>query len=523
MTASVRAGTGKGTETGTGTETGAGTGAASTPPPPAPPAGSPPAHALTTQTPPAQPLPVQTPPVQTPPVQTPAIQTPAIQTPPVQTPPVHTVTDQSFSAKSQPADTLPTHARAKPALPVRPRPAQPRPAQPPVDRPPPAQPPPAASARSLAARALALAAPALVWLSFLLVSLEIWRNVRDGGHPWKQGDWLINDLGVAVRRGPFGSAALALADAIGASPLVVVGACQIGLLLVLYLAFWRLIAGLKAPGLALVLAASPAMFTMFWVADPTGAGRKELIAFAALALCALAAVRRRRGAFLAGSALLWIGFVAHEATVLFLPFHLALAWAFARAGGGAAFAGALAAATALAAAGGVGLALAHPLVPDPAVVCRPLLERGLAPRICEGAIDWLGGKRSFSLAAIPGGAGAFAGFAAAAAASLAAPLYLASLTARPRLAALAVLAAALPFLPLFYLGVDWGRWVSLQATAATILAAALIRLGALRLVRPVDPRAALILAALGLALSPAHMIGAMPGGALRAAAGLLAD
>jgi len=66
------------------------------------------------------------------------------------------------------------------------------------------------------------------------VLLHLIRDVWNGGHAWKQGDWLINSENVVVRRSLSGDVILAISDVLDISPLFVVAGVQAALVILLY-------------------------------------------------------------------------------------------------------------------------------------------------------------------------------------------------------------------------------------------------------------------------------------------------
>lgn len=353
-------------------------------------------------------------------------------------------------------------------------------------------------------------------VSFVYVSFRTFRDVTHfGGNIWRQGDWLVNTLEVDVRRGLVGEWIIRLSDLMGVSPLVTVGALQVVLHGALLLAFRRLLRGLDA-GLAAILAISPAMFTVFWLADPPGSLRKEALAFLGLTVAALGLAEKRAPLLLAGASLLCLGFVAHEALLAFLPVFLA-ALALCWKGGEMRLAMAVSAGVVgLSAAGALAYALSHFTLSSSDPVCRPLLERGLAPEICDGAIRALAIPRDrmaeividyISIAEYELSVAAYA-------LALAPFVYLCGLLRPVRLAAAILVLTAAPFAPLFYIAVDWGRWMSMHVFSLVLLTIVALARGRLRVAAPPSPAAVAVILSVGLLMSPSHMLGMIPGGAV---------
>ncbi len=347
---------------------------------------------------------------------------------------------------------------------------------------------------------------ALVWL---VISLGVLQDYLSGGNRWKHGDWLINTAGGPVRRGPFGSAVLSVGDLLGISPLLVVCVLQVVILAVLFLAFRALVDRAGPVRLQAMLWLSPAFFTVLWVVEPQGAVRKELLAFAGLSLLALGAVSGRLIVLWLGVLVYCISTIAHEGMVLFGPVFigiLVLSGLFRSAPWQALSATLIAIGVSGAA---LFYALVHARVEDPNLVCAPLLERGLDPEICAGAISWLAHDAGVGVAAVAErltGA-SVVGFLLGALAAFAPFGYLVSVGTRPRLGLVILLGAVLPILPLFPVASDWGRWLSLQVFSMSVLLSCAMASGRFPL-RAVPSRG-LVVGAVGMALlvSPNHAIG----------------
>jgi hypothetical protein len=122
---------------------------------------------------------------------------------------------------------------------------------------------------------------------YLFVVAHYFNEMRAGGEPWKSGDWLINYQGGFVRRGALGELLLKLGDLAKFDLLWLLFVLQVAVYsLVLYLTCRIYVAVDRCKEWALVLL-SPA-FLMFAFYDYLGGFRKEIIAFAAFAILAMA-------------------------------------------------------------------------------------------------------------------------------------------------------------------------------------------------------------------------------------------
>jgi len=340
--------------------------------------------------------------------------------------------------------------------------------------------------------ALVLSAHAIDWLA--------------GGHPWKQGDWLINLADGPLRRGMAGALLLAFGDQTGLGPLAPLMWLQAGLLLGLVAAFWAAARPLivENPVWA-TLFFSPGFFVLFWAGDTDGSMRKEMLMFTAFALLAASLTKPHIKALQTLALILaaMSGF-AHEANVLLLPaFLLMMGLVLQHQGRPLGLSLGLAAALALAGAVALGYAL---LYPDgtPAAVCDPLLARGLGPNICTGAIDWLdrGNAKGSVIYAANFSAAALITFPLAYVLVLVPAGLVICQHSRPRLTLALAVISALPLVPLYLVAVDWGRWMSLHIVSLSFLLAALRLTGRIVPVRALPLKPLLALLALSMLWSP---------------------
>lgn len=376
---------------------------------------------------------------------------------------------------------------------------------------------PQATSASYSSIFLNYATDAFMVFSFLYISLRVFFDYRAGGNGWKQGDWLINNEAGNVRRGPFGSMILSISDLAGSSPLLIVSSIQIVFLAVLFISF-RLLAdqGRKSP-MTIFILISPAIFTVFWVADPGGSVRKELLAFAGLSLSALAAVRENRLLFWLGVLFFCVSILAHEAMVLFTPtfFGIILVSRLHKS----------AVAHALSASFIVSLfslfaffyAITYSQAIDALAICAPLMERGLNEAICDGAIKWLAYDSAYGFQAVMSKINIWSlgGFMIAYAAALAPFLYFIWIGRRSTVGGGILILLALPFVPLYFIAVDWGRWMSFHIFSATILLACAMAKDSFPIRRNPSNHHIFLLAIFAFFISPQHTIGIIWGGAVR--------
>lgn len=346
-------------------------------------------------------------------------------------------------------------------------------------------------------------------LSAFVVCRQVIQDMLAGGNFFRQGDYLINSLNEPVRRGLFGSGIIWLSDLTEVNVIHLVGMAQILLVLVLYTSFRQALIAMRQPQLATLLATSPAIFIMFWLADSPGSLRKELLAYAGLSLVAVATLKQRTYLLWAGSLIFSIGMIAHEALILFLPTFFALLYFSTLRDKGRVHVILSALLVTLGALYSTRYTILHLRVSDFNTVCSPLLARGLTQEFCQGAILWVQQGISGGVTEVLSRLGprSISGFVIGYVAALAPFLYLAQRMARPVYAGLAMFAAALPFVPLYFVAIDWGRWMSLHIFSLTIVLVTAFGLGHLKLTAPIPKWQVFCFVTMGALMSPRHVIG----------------
>ncbi len=325
-----------------------------------------------------------------------------------------------------------------------------------------------------------------------------------------------------MRRGILGSGLIGLADLTGADLLGLVVALQSALFVVTAALFLRVFRRLDLGGLEWLLAFCPGFFLVFWSADPQGSMRKEIFVYLAFALMLLAAVDRRSVGLLLGLATLAfaVGVVSHEANVLFLPFvaaGLAMFWRAGRLGPLAA--GAMAAVAVAGSGASVLFALLHTRIDDAMQVCAPLLERGVAPEICDGAISVLQETAlffihiTFWMVLSPNSLIFLVSYLAVSALVL----YVATRFVDRAFAIKYYLLSALVFAPLYVIAVDWGRWLSFHVTAFSVLLVLYVVLGNIQRRGPAPRPVLAALIGSCFLWAPSHWAEIVAGGVLRTA------
>ncbi len=357
------------------------------------------------------------------------------------------------------------------------------------------------------------------WVAIAIVLAYLVQDFALGGNAYKQGDWLINIDQVVVRRGILGSAFIAAADFLHLDLLLLVVLVQAGLLLLFAACLWRVISKLgehAEHALYWLLIFSPTFVILFWANDPQGSLRKEILVYAAFGLILYALANRAGAADAAGSprwpwagavALFAAGMIAHEANLLFLPAFAWLLYRSARAGLVPWRELALTLALLLAVAAlSAGFFLLHVSLTDAGPVCAPLLARGLSAGFCDGAIRWVTRDLSYAMRVTAGNWSAASwGFWLIYGWASALVLWFSLHFVQRRRLLLMYGLTALPFLPLFHVALDWGRWMNFHISSWIFLVLADYLLGRLQQSRPCNDRHLFVLLFSFAAWAPSHM------------------
>lgn len=351
-------------------------------------------------------------------------------------------------------------------------------------------------------------------VSYVYVVLRLVRDLAGGGNQWRQGDWLINAMSGNLRRGPIGSLFLVAHDTVGLNPVTLVVMVQFALLTVLYLTFASHLGAVDNPLLAALLAASPAMFWLFWMADLQGSVRKELIGFTAISVLLVWVRNRRRWVLGAATTLMIAGGWAHEVNLLLIPGFLYVWFSGSETHDlrrSALVAPSLVVLSGLTA--GI-YAVAFSEAPRPDAVCTAVVERGVRPGICTGAISWIDKSpgdlvdQVMAESVTPSG---LLVFALVILLSWAALVYLVTAAANK----VATMLTALPAVPfgVLFVALDWGRWVSCCVFVVVSALIARELTGGIPLARNLNRVAVLVFVILGSLATPHHTNGIEWGGA----------
>jgi hypothetical protein len=304
----------------------------------------------------------------------------------------------------------------------------------------------------------------------LLAAVVDW---RDGGQMWRQGDWLINIENVFVRRGIPGSIFIQLSDLLHVGLLHLVLVVQFLLTATTIAITWLAAHGAGISERLMYVLLGPGFFIAFWADKVSTGGRKEVLAFLALALLALTASRARQMPLAVLSAVVFVcAVVAHEAMALFLPLYVV-----------AQLIGVhtvtlrkrlvLAGLTSVAAGAAFLMNLAGSTIPSDKPVCDPLLARGFASSFCDGAIESLthglsGEMHIVNTLLVQQGKIVDPIFAYGVA-GLPFLLYFGTTIFKQWKVVALFAVVGVPLLPLYAAGADWGRWVAFHFTGVVFL------------------------------------------------------
>ena len=368
--------------------------------------------------------------------------------------------------------------------------------------------------------------PSLKWiiilsLFFAALSFPIMvRGVFDylhNGSDWRQGDWLISSAGGFTRRSLIGDGLIWLSDVTGLGLLLVVQLVQTFLFVTLVFALWIIAVFHSNRHLILLLAASPAFFLILWAGDTQGIMRKELLGMLAFAALALAGMRAGRSVILPVLAVLFytLGCIGNILHIFIAPALLAGFYILFKADRiTTGLWRGLAITTITMSALWLWVAIWFKDAPDLDILCAPLLARGFDDHICDGALRWMvpdlvDHHAELVAMATPGAVMRFAIMTVLALIPVA--LSMRIFQQRRDILLLAAL-AFIPFLPLYAVATDWGRWVSICYMAYVLLLVLGHGVGRFTIVWMPPRWVAFVLLALALVLSPAHGIGWQPGG-----------
>lgn len=355
-------------------------------------------------------------------------------------------------------------------------------------------------------------------ISFIFISYVVYSDYHMGGDAWRQADWLIHNVSGYARRGLFGSALLDIFEYLDIG--IILGLCilQISFTATLFISFRSLAYGIQNPAVAALILMSPAMFAIFWVADPGGAAGKELIIFTGLSLSALGVIRKNPVPLWIGSVIFSIGLIAHEAMLLFVPTFLAILWISGR---HRKLDFHIYSVLVLVFLSFVFSLIYTSLIESPVnsnLMCESLLNQWIGGHMCEGAVHWIDKDLLYALEKLRNKLDIyrvlayFVGYII----SLVPFWYCLKISSAKKSRIKIIILTGCPFVILNFVALDWGRWISFHILSLSIIILCALSSGLMKINRGPDTRVVLASCSLALLISPTHVIALKVGGVVRA-------
>ena len=301
----------------------------------------------------------------------------------------------------------------------------------------------------------------------ILLASGLWQFVVENQDGWILGDWLVNyEDGGFKRRGLSGSFFLLLNDITHVNPAILVFSAQMILYGLLFVLLFLLLRRRQLLWSLLILLFNP-ITLLFYVGDPNSVGRKDVVIIIILLLFALTRRFHSTLRTLVFAALIAIATLLHELAFFFVPYFLAMECVSGNLNKDQLkhflillLAG-LVPLLAIAAAGAsVNNGLTESI----------LASRGVTGHVMGGVFSW--GVESTALRVLSGGdkPSNYSYYILYFALGLIPFLYYLRHVNLGAKKFLALLLITFSFsLPLFALGVDWGRWLNIHFTMILIL------------------------------------------------------
>lgn len=137
-----------------------------------------------------------------------------------------------------------------------------------------------------------------------------------GGHPWVQGDWLINSIEVNVRRGILGSIIIYLSKLIKINPIVLTIILQFLIFTYSIILSFQLIKNIKTK-YSFLLILSPLFYLPHWSFSLISSFRKEILIYISFLL--IFKIKNSKFYLYLSISFLIIAMVGHEMTIFLLP------------------------------------------------------------------------------------------------------------------------------------------------------------------------------------------------------------
>jgi hypothetical protein len=357
----------------------------------------------------------------------------------------------------------------------------------------------------------------VMWIYFystiVYILYRLARDYRDAGDSWKQGDWLINSNMESIRRGLLGSGILNLSDSSGLSPLLLTVLLQATLFIVFAVAIGLILAksrGSKFSNINWLLFA-PFFALIFWGNDPYGSFRKELFFYASIGLLILSQFSQRRFEFalqVLAIVVIVLGQAAHEINSLMMPVFLFCLYCSSDQARKQKY---IAMALSIIAISFIPIYynIHFSTVSSVNNVCLPLIEHGFSSEFCGGAITALTQTQAEAHQTVlekisKGEMGYFVFFYMA---SMLTALMFAYHTKQFKTVLIIYLLTAIPLLPLYFVAVDYGRWLTTHFAAFVFCVFFMLKSGMLNQKVAIPKNLVIAMLVISPLLSPAHILG----------------
>ena len=337
----------------------------------------------------------------------------------------------------------------------------------------------------------------------------LYTDIMNGGQGFKQGDWLINSHAGLIRRFLIGDILFFVNHITGIHVLFLLGFLQAFFMSSVFILTY-ICHKFLPEWLFWFFVTSPAFFIIFWFGDPGGAFRKEIILYCAILMQFIAIKNLSKALYYTSGLLVVVSFFSHEALVLFVPLILWINYIFY----GIAFRARIiflhSTIIVLSALTAFVFSWIYSNSIEVIELCAILIEKNFDPNICGGAIEWLGyphdygfSKWSFAktLQKITDQILAFIIFFT--------PFFILMKISNNTLIGIKVaLLSGLVFIPLYFVAVDWGRWLNFHFFSVFIVVLVLADTGRLKFSKRISMRSMSGAILLPLLIgSPNHMQG----------------
>jgi hypothetical protein len=301
-------------------------------------------------------------------------------------------------------------------------------------------------------------------------------NSARGGASWQTADWLINYSGGFVRRGLFGELFLSI-PVPGSIGLWILFGIQLALYGTLLLFAYFIMMKSNFSWVSMSIWLGPAALGFFaW--DGGSSFRKEVLTY--LVLIVLVAARKVKSNHLRltftvlGITLFALAVFSWESSALFIPLITYLIWTDPQWAEKIRMRIAVISSFSLIGVlGALNSVLNDGDSQTAGAICQRLREQGyVGEQICSGAIDAIGWSSSYALNYVQSSYPLYLGFFLLAPLAFVAVLYAIQKSVNPIWVAI----ISISFVPLFIVGVDYGRWISMAVISLAFVSSTIKRI-----------------------------------------------